>query len=218
MPRLWQVRRVRRNKVWLYVSAAWLLLAVLGQLSAAIPPAVLLGSLVVLALLVFGWPRRKGGVMPSATPRRDVVRGTVEPPTERHAYKPPTTVRALVRCLEDAGVGAVEASASGLKLMLPDGEWARLEAALPDVVSQKTLSFEGSSFAALAQLCDALARELGPMRLVSEGAELVVDGTRPAGQLLREAAEAVDVRDRRLRQQLRELEARRDAPPTTWRH
>jgi len=28
----------------------------------------------------------------------------------------------------------------------------------------------------------------------------------------------VDVRDRRLRQQLRELEARRDAPPTTWRH
>lgn len=204
--------RVRRNKVWLYVSAAWLLLAVLGQLSATLPPSVLVGSLVVLGVLVFGWPRAKG-VVPAAAPapaRRGLVRGSVEPPTERHAYKAPTTVRALVRSLSEAEVGQLEASASGFRLALPDGQWARLEAAAPDAVTQATVSLEGSSFEALAITCDALARELGPMRLRSDGAELVVDGTRPAGQLRNDAAAAVELRDRRARHHLRELEARKD--------
>lgn len=200
---------MRRNKVWLYVSAAWLLLAVLGQLFAAIPPAVLLGSLLALGLLVFGWPRGRRATAAPA-PRRDAVRGTVEPPTERHAYKSPTTVRALVRSLGEAGLGAVEADVTGVRLAMPEGQWVRLQAAEPAAVTQATLSLEGSSFEALALACDALARELGPMRLRSEGAELVVDGTRPAGQLRNDAAAAVELRDRRARQALREHEARRE--------
>lgn len=130
-----------------------------------------------------------------------VVRGTVEPPTERHAYKPPTTVAALVATLELAEAGAVTARPDGARVRFKDGGWAGFTAALPDKVTQHTLVLEGDAVPSLALLCDALARELGPMRLDVGGVQLVVDGTRPHGLLLRDVADAMETHARRQRLQ-----------------
>lgn len=130
-----------------------------------------------------------------------VFRGTVEPPTERHAYKPPTTVGALITSLELADAGTITPRADGARVALEDGGWAGFTAALPDKVTQNTISLEGDSVASLALLCDALARELGPMRLDVDGVQLVIDGTRPRGLLLRDVSDAVETHARRMRNQ-----------------
>ncbi|MEW5740652.1 MAG: hypothetical protein AB1938_17115 [Myxococcota bacterium] len=126
-----------------------------------------------------------------------LLRGTVEPPTERHAYKPPTTVQALLSALELAEAGVIEPRPDGAGVALKKGGWASFTAALPDRVTQSTLVLHGSSVAALALLCDALARELGPMRLDVDGVQVLIDGTRPQGLLLRDVAEAMEAFARR---------------------
>jgi hypothetical protein len=209
---------VRRNRLQLYLSAAWLVVVLLGHSFARVPPVVLVGSVVLLAVLFFGRgvARRAATAVGGSVTRRssETIHATIEPPTERHAYKPPTTIRALARSLEDASVGRVESTATSVQVALAEGGWARFELSMPELVSQKTVALEGSSFEALALACDGAARVLGPMRLQADGAELVIDGTRPVGQLRREAAEAVDLRNRRLLQRQRELEAQADGRRT----
>ncbi|MEW6429889.1 MAG: hypothetical protein AB1730_00150 [Myxococcota bacterium] len=129
------------------------------------------------------------------------VRGTIEPPTERHAYKPPTTVAALLATLDLAEAGAVTPRPDGARVQLKEGGWAGFTAALPDKVTQHTLALKGDSVSSVAPLRDALARELRPMRLDVGGVQLVIDGTRPHGLLLRDVADAVETHARRQRNQ-----------------
>jgi hypothetical protein len=138
------------------------------------------------------WRSANPGTRPSVT-----VRGTIEPPTERHAYKPPTTVRALTEALALAELGALTPREDGAAVALGEGGWAAFTAALPERVTQHTVSLEGDSVASIALLCDALARELGPMRLDVDGVELIIDGTRPRGLLLRDVGAAVETHQRR---------------------
>ncbi|GMU62775.1 MAG: hypothetical protein AMXMBFR34_45380 [Myxococcaceae bacterium] len=177
---------MKRRLAWVLVvllSAAW---------------GVPLWLVVPLALVPFIGPalrslkRRRSRRRPTV-----LLHGTLEPPTERHAYKPPTTVAALLSSLELAHAGVVEPRADGANVALKEGGWASFTAALPDRVTQSTLALQGSSVAALALLCDALARELGPMRLDVDGVQVVIDGTRPHGLLLRDVSDAVDAHARR---------------------
>ncbi|MFZ5441439.1 MAG: hypothetical protein ACOZQL_15640 [Myxococcota bacterium] len=152
------------------------------------------------------WPRWK---LPVRRAKATPVQGTIEPPSERHAYKPPTTVAALVEALSRAPGITVRPAADGAELQFPeDGEWARFTAALPDRVTQHTLALEGSSVRALGLLCDRLAPELGPMRLRVGAVELVIDGTRPRGLLERDLSSAVEAAA------LRERNAPRRPPPS----
>lgn len=102
-------------------------------------------------------------------------------PTARHAYKPPTTLDALARALEDAGLGPVRVEGATVRVALPDGGWAALLAAQPLRITQASIRLEGTSLAALALLCDALARELGSMRLSVVGVAWRLTGPAPVG-------------------------------------
>ncbi|MCC6332799.1 MAG: hypothetical protein IT380_02280 [Myxococcales bacterium] len=171
---------------------AWVLVVLLSA-AWGVP----LWLVVPLALVPFAAPalrslRRRARRRPTV-----LLHGTVEPPTERHAYKPPTTVPALLAALELAQAGAVEPRADGANVTLKEGGWASFTAALPERVTQSTLALQGTSVAALALLCDALARELGPMRLDVDGVQVVIDGTRPHGLLLRDVSQAMEARVRR---------------------
>lgn len=132
------------------------------------------------------------------------VRGSVEPPFERQAWKPPTTLATLGVTLEASRLGPVTTTHDALRVGLEGGGWAVLTAALPDAVTQRTVALAGDSMASVALLCDALAGDLGVMRLEVEGATLVIDGTRPRGLLLRDVARA--------------WESRRPAPPPPPAH
>lgn len=125
------------------------------------------------------------------------VRGSMEPPDPSRAYKPPTTVRALIAAVEATDTGTVTPRADGARVQLKSGGWAAFTAALPERVTQSTLALEGSSVAAVAMLCDALTRELGALRLDVEGVRLTIDGTRPQALLLRDVIEALDAHGRK---------------------
>lgn len=180
---------------------AWVVLVLLSAAWGL--PLWLVAALLVLVLagpalrgLRRSWKKARARSLPQL-----VLHGSIEPPTERHAYKPPTTVEALVTTLQLAEPGAISARPDGARVQLKDGGWAGFTAALPDKVTQNTVALEGDSVASIALLCDALARELGPMRLDVGGAQLVIDGTRPHGLLLRDVADAVETHARRQRNQ-----------------
>ena len=191
------------------MTGGWVLVIVLAGVLGAVPLPLLLGALALWALIVWGprlWPRRGCPALKSAS-----VRGAVEPPSPRHAYKPPTTLRALVLRLEDATLGQVTAQGNSVHLALPEGEWVRVTTDEPGNVTQAALAMEGSSMRALALACDAMASELGAMRLMVEDAAIVIDGTRPRGLLERDVADAVDTRRRQQLAEQRRLD--RSPPP-----
>jgi len=208
---------VRLNRLWL-LSGSWLLIIVLARVLGGVPWPLLLGAVALWALVVWGrrrWPRsalrpaKEGGS----------VLGTIAPPSPRHAYKPATTLRALGLRLEDSGLGAVTAEGHSVRVALPEGEWARISAVDPAVVTQATLALEGSSTQALALACDALAPELGAMRLEVDGVSVVIDGTRPRGLLERDVADAIDTRRRQqLAEQRRLAQAPKPPGPGPYLH
>jgi hypothetical protein len=199
---------MRWNRTWIQ-GGGWLLL-LLFSWALGLPISWLAGALVVWVAfrIVRRLLRRSEGARASG--RGEPVQGTVEPPTARHAYKPATTLAALVQALEDAGLGAVSAEGAEVRVALPEGEWALVTASEPEPITQRSLKLEGTSVQALALVCDAMARELGAMRLAVGGLAVEIDGTRPRGLLLNDVAAAVDAERRRVRAELRRLE--REAP------
>jgi hypothetical protein len=196
------------QRQWL-TAGGWVLVIVASRVLGLVPLPLVLGALGLWAFITFG--RRlfaRGGR--ARPPPTSVVRGTVEPPSARHAYKPPTTLLALTRRLEDADLGPVTSTADSVRVELTEGAWAMVQTPNPARVTQTELRLEGSSVEALALTCDALASELGAMCLRVEGVELVIDGTRPRGLLRNDVADAVDTHLRRLRAERRRLER----PPT----
>ena len=199
---------VRKNRRWLQ-AGGWLLLLVFVR-AVGLPLTWVLGALVAWAVVVFG--RRLVPRVQRAPSPGGAVFGLVEPPTARHAYKPATTLAAVLQRLGDAQLGAVKCEGATVRLALPDGEWAIVSTSEPAHVTQGSLRLEGSSVQALALTCDALAAELGPMRLSAEGVTLEIDGTRPRGLLLTDVAAAVDTARRRARAEHERLEARPKDP------
>lgn len=197
---------MRINRLWL-LSGGWLLIIVMARVLGGVPWPLLLGAVAFWALVVWGrrrWPRL--ALRPAK--KGASVRGTIAPPSPRHAYKPATTLRALGLRLEDSGLGTVTVTPEGdsVRVALPEGEWARVSVVDPAVVTQATLALEGSSTQALALACDALAPELGAMRLEVDGVGVVIDGTRPRGLLERDVADAIDTRRRQQLAEQRRLE------------
>lgn len=199
---------MRRNRRWLQVGG-WLLLLVFVQ-AMGLPLSWVLGVLLVWGAIVLG--RRLVPQVQRASSPGVTVCGAVEPPTARHAYKPATTLTALIQRLVDAQLGAVKSEGATVRVALPDGEWATVFTSEPTHVTQVSLRLEGSSVQALALTCDALAAELGPMRLSAEGVTLEIDGTRPRGLLLTDVASAVETAGRRARAELQRFEREQARP------
>lgn len=199
---------MQRNRRWLQ-AGGWILILVFVR-AMGLPLSWVLGALVVWAVVVFG--RRLVPRVQRASSLGRAVFGMVEPPTVRHAYKPATTLTAVLQRLGDAQLGAVKCEGATVRLALPDGEWATVSTSEPAHVTQGSLRLEGSSVQALALTCDVLAAELGPMRLSAQGVTLEIDGTRPRGLLLNDVAAAVDTARRRARAELQRLEREQARP------
>lgn len=207
-----------KNRRWLRV-AGWLLLFLLvGALR--IPFSWVLSVLFLWAIVNLVRALR-GESKPSRPPvRGEPVRGVVEPPTARHAYKGPVTLAALEQAVVRSNLGAVSVDGASLRLDLPERAWAALHAVEPSHVTQPSLRLEGSSVEALALLCDALAPELGTMRLTAGGVTLDIDGTRPRDLLRLDVASALETAERRIRasQERAERAAHRPKDVGEYRH